>query len=288
MKLARLCITLLPLLAASANAADTPSKGLPVADAVAAASGNASAPAQESIASSSTVTPDGPVTDAKVAAASVRTIYLPMDGMAVVQAKSGKTYMVSTNGRYQFDGKIKDIYTNKEINTVEDAIESHYLTLAQMSLSQADIATIAFGNPQLPLQGRLLIDPYCDECKRVLNELEKMKDKVHLEVMIAPVSSKEAIKTGLGMWCAYEKNYNLGRQILGDLMKGPPYPDYPVNEACKGQRVMLNTMLIRTLGLEGVPAFWRADGFAKAGVPKDMLGFLNSRRGKELAAKEGK
>ena len=252
---------------------------LPVADAVAKAVGT---PEQQ---------PSVPVaepTSDEVEEASVRSFPLPLDGISIVQAKNNKTYIVSTNGRYLFDGKIRNAYTNKIIESVDDAIAERYLTLSDMSLSLADIATIAYGNPSLPLQGRLLIDPYCPECKRVLNDLEKIKDKVHLEIMITPITGKESITTGLNMWCAYEKNYNLGRQVLGDLMKGPPYQQYPQNPDCKGQRLMLNAMLTRTLDLKGVPAFWRADGFAKAGVPKDILGFLQSRRAKELAKDDTK
>ena len=217
----------------------------------------------------------------EVKGASVRTMPLPMDGIAVVQGKNGKTYFVSTNGRYQFDGKIVNVYTNKSIESVDDAVDERYMTLADMSLSLADIATIAYGNPNLPLQGRVMIDPYCKECQRVLIDLEKIKDKVHLEIMIAPIAGKDSTVTGLNMWCAYEKNYSLGRQILADLIKGPPYQKYPEQADCKGQRLMLNTMLTRTLNLEGLPAFWRADGFAKAGVPDDIIGFLKSRRNKE-------
>lgn len=254
---------------------------LPVADAVAKATG--SSVSQQS----QPIDPTKEPTSDEVSGASIRSFPLPLDGMSLVEAKDKKTYIVSTNGRYQFEGKIRNVYTNKLIETVDDAIAERYMTLADMSLSLADIATIAYGNPNLPLQGRLMVDPYCAECKRVLSELEKIKDRVHLEIMITPIAGKESIVTGLNMWCAYEKNYNLGRQILGDLMKGPPYQQYPQNPDCKGQRLMLNTMLTRTLDVKGVPAFWRADGFAKAGVPKDILAFLKSRRTKELAEAQG-
>lgn len=254
---------------------------LPVADAVAKATG--SSVSQQS----QPIDPDKEPTSDEVSGASIRSFPLPLDGMSLVEAKDKKTYIVSTNGRYLFEGKIRNAYTNKLIETVDDAIAERYMTLTDMSLSLADIATIAYGNPNLPLQGRLMVDPYCAECKRVLSELEKIKDRVHLEIMITPIAGKESIVTGLNMWCAYEKNYSLGRQILGDLMKGPPYQQYPQNPDCKGQRLMLNAMITRTLDLKGVPAFWRADGFAKAGVPKDILAFLKSRRTKELAEAQG-
>ncbi|MNH44048.1 hypothetical protein D3C79_1060980 [compost metagenome] len=62
------------------------------------------------------------------------------------------------------------------------------------------------------------------------------------------------------------------------LMKGPPYPDQPQQKECKGQRVLLNTMLTRTFNLKALPAIWRVDGLAQAGIPADLLAFLNERR----------
>ncbi|WP_270671116.1 hypothetical protein, partial [Aeromonas sp. QDB33] len=83
----------------------------------------------------------------------------------------------------------------------------------------------------------------------------------------------------------HETNYNKGREVLDLLFKGQPYPTLPEQKACKGQRVLLNTMLTRTFNLKGLPAIWRVDGLAQAGTPPDLLAFLNERRPSDDAEK---
>lgn len=233
------------------------------------------------VSGASATTPDqAPKTskETEVAESVKKSIPLPLDGVSVVKAKNGKDVIVSTNGRFQFLGQVRDLYTNQLIQTVDDAEDARYLTLSQMSLSSADTAPIPFGNPNIPLQARVMIDPYCPECLKLLKQLDEQKDKLHVELLITPITGQKAITQGLAMWCAYEKDYNMGRQIVADLIKGPPYPKYEENPGCNGQRVILNSMLTRVLNMPGLPAIWRVDGFAQAGIPDNLLTFLTTRR----------
>lgn len=216
---------------------------------------------------------------AEVSANVKRSQKLQMDGLAVVEAKGSKTLFVSTNGRFQFEGKITDIYTGKTIKTVDDAVDSNFLTLSQLSLTSADVAGIPYGNPKLPLQARVFVDPYCLTCQVLLGKLQKIKDRIHVEIMIAPlVSEKKSIPTGLNLWCAYEKDTSRAREIIAQLQKGSGYVQYPKNDNCKGNRVLLNSMITRILNVPGLPAFWREDGRAVAGIPDDIETWLKERR----------
>lgn len=208
----------------------------------------------------------------------VKSAPIPLDGLVAAKDKNGNDIIVSTNGRYFLKGYLQDVYTNKTIRTIKDAQDAQYLTLSNMGLNLVDIGTIPYGNPQLPLQGRIMVDPYCPECTKLLKQLEPLRDKVHVEIMITPVAGNQSIITALNLWCTYEVNYDKGREVIDLLMKGAPYPVQPEQKQCKGQRVLLNTMLTRTFNLRALPAIWRVDGLAQAGIPTDLLAFLNERR----------
>lgn len=208
----------------------------------------------------------------------VKSAPIPLDGLVAAKDKNGDDVIVSTNGRYVLKGYLLDIYTNKTIKNVKDAVDARYLTLSNMGLNLVDIATIPYGNPNLPLQGRIMVDPYCKQCTELLQQLSTMRDDIHVEIMITPISGNQAIQTALNLWCTYELDYNKGRHIVDLLIKGAPYPVEPEQKQCKGQRVLVNTMLVRTFNLEGLPAIWRADGYSELGIPKDLKSFLNERR----------
>lgn len=208
-------------------------------------------------------------------------VKLPLDGISVIETKDGKQVFNSLNGRYVFDGVIKNVYTNKTVSNVSDAKDEWFMTIQDMNLSDSDIAPIPFGNPKIPLQARVFLDPYCETCTTLLKELNKKKDKVHVEILITPITSQNAVRRGLDLWCAYEQNTEMSNEVLTALVN----PEQPVKKAstaftdkCHGNRVVLNSILTRVLGAKGYPFMWRIDGANVTGIPKDLMQFLNGKR----------
>lgn len=208
-------------------------------------------------------------------------VELPMDGLTVVETKNGKTLFISKNGRYTFEGKLRNVYTQKEIKSLKDAEDERYFKIQDLDLSDSDIAPIPFGNPDLPLQARIFIDPYCKTCSALLDKLKELKKEIRVEILITPVSDKKAIKRGLALWCRYEADTSTANQVLEDLANPPkeePKTTPAPSKDCHGNRVLLNSMLTRVLATPGLPLFWRADGATFAGIPKDIKKFLNDKR----------
>ena len=208
-------------------------------------------------------------------------VKLPLDGISVIETKDGKNVFNSINGRYVFEGVIKNVYTNKTVTNVADAKDEWFMTIQDMNLSDSDIAPIPFGNPKIPLQARVFLDPYCETCTVLFNELNKNKDKVHVEILITPITGQDAVRRGLDLWCAYEQNTELGNEVLSALAN----PDKSMKKSataftdkCHGNRVVLNSILTRVLGAKGYPFMWRVDGGNVAGIPKNLLQFLNGKR----------
>ena len=82
----------------------------------------------------------------------VKSVPLPLDGLVAAKDKNGNDVIVSTNGRY-FQGIPAGCLTNKQIKTVDDAVDAQYLTLANMGLNLVDIGTIPYGNPKAAAAG---------------------------------------------------------------------------------------------------------------------------------------
>lgn len=223
-------------------------------------------------------------TDPNLSASNIvkKEVDLPMRGFKVVKTKNGKTLFLSSNGRYQFEGKLVNVYTQKEIKSIEDAEDEQYFTIQSLNLSDSDIAPIPFGNPNLPLQARVFIDPFCPTCTHLMDELNKVKKDIRVEILITPVSSKNSIRRGLDLWCRYEKDTSQANEVLHDLTTPPKEPATKSNpldsKECHGNRVLLNSMLTSVLAAPGMPFIWRADGKTYAGIPKDLKGFLGEKR----------
>ena len=106
----------------------------------------------------------------------VKSVPLALDGLVAAKDKNGNDVIVSTNGRYFLKGYLQDVYTNKAVRNVKDAVDAQYLTLGNMGLNLVDIGTIPYGNPQLPLQARIMVDPYCPSCTALLKQLAENRD----------------------------------------------------------------------------------------------------------------
>ena len=225
-------------------------------------------------------------TEPKLSAANIvkKEVSLPMRGFHVVRTTNGKTLFLSSNGRYRFEGKLINSFTQKEIKSIEDAEDEEYFSIQDLNLSDSDIAPIPFGNPDLPLQARVFIDPFCPTCSQLMDELNKVKKDIRVEILITPVSSKAAIRRGLELWCRYETDTDQANQVLSDLVHPPKEPKATPNpmdnKACHGNRVLLNSMLTSVLAAPGMPYLWRADGKTFAGIPKDIKAFLKEKRTK--------
>ena len=141
--------------------------------------------------------------------------------------------------------------TNKAVRNVKDAVDAQYLTLGQHGSQPGRHRHHPYGNPQLPLQAPHHGGPYCPSCTALLKQLAENRDKVHVEIMITP-----DLWAGVHSDCAQSVVYlrnqlQQGPEVLDLLFKGQPYPTLPEQKACKGQRVLLNTMLTRTFNLKG-------------------------------------
>jgi thiol:disulfide interchange protein DsbC len=144
------------------------------------------------------------------------------------------------------DGHIIDTRTRKD------------LTGARLEqLSAIDFKTLPLTQAIKRVNGngkRILVtfeDPYCSYCKRMTEELQKVKD-VSIYTFLFPILSPESAVKSRSIWCAKDPSAAWLAWIVD--AKEPQSPD------CDSSVIERNVALGRKLRINGTPTLFLADG----------------------------
>ena len=99
-------------------------------------------------------------------------------------------------------------------------------------------------------------DPYCGFCKRLAQELQKVKD-VTIYTFLFPMLSDDSVSTSRHIWCAKDKAAAWKDWIIDG--KAPKARD------CDSTVIDRNVVLARELRIGGTPAIFLTDGSRIAG-----------------------
>lgn len=196
---------------------------------------------------------------------------LPLNQLMMVETTSGDVYYVSSNGRFVMTGTLIDTWHRKTVDSIDDAKSTHRVPLKNMGIKEGDLGVFVFGNPKLPKQGTIFVDPLCGYCKQLLSDMALSLGDYHFDIVPVAVlgpSSEQALKR---IWCAKDRN-----QALLDLM-------YMTSAAVEQQQecdlkpLAYNAVAFEMMALGGTPAIVRTDGLVSKGVPKDLNKWLKSQ-----------
>jgi len=198
----------------------------------------------------------------------VKTIVtLPINSLKLVETKKGKVYFISGNGRFVFKGTLFDIWKRKSIDNASDGEDLKYLKLSEMGIKDSDMALFKIGNPKLPRQGYLILDPTTKNAKTLLDRIMVDQGSYHLDILLVPIK-KGAKETVNRLWCAEDKNAALTDLILQTNTTGKQ------KKECDIRPIYRNMALFSLLDINSVPIIVREDGYKLVGIPKDLKGFL--------------
>ena len=94
----------------------------------------------------------------------------------LVKTKSGQTYFVSKNGRFVFQGQLIDTWFRRTIDELSEARNAHRVPLEKMGVKLDELATLSFGNQDIPKQATIFVDPIADTatpCSIKFSNLQK-------------------------------------------------------------------------------------------------------------------
>ncbi len=191
---------------------------------------------------------------------------IPMSKLFFVEAQQG-TYFVSGDGRYVFEGVMKDVWHRKTIKSLEDARTLERTPVSNIGFEpEKQLATFTIGNPSIPRQGVAFIDPTSDYTMQFLKKLMKDEDSVHWTVILMPlVGGNQAVDRARRLHCAVDQN-----AAKKDLINGTSLALGALKSGCTEEKIMIAMLLTDIYQIRSLPHLIREDGLVSKGFPKNF------------------
>lgn len=188
---------------------------------------------------------------------------LPMKKLYFVEAERG-TYVVSSDGRFVFDGRLVDVWHRKTIKNLADANSIQRTPINNIGLDvEKQLATFQYGNPNLPRSGVAFVDPTSKYTTQFLEYIEDNKDKYNWTVVLAPlVGGTAAVDRARRLFCAENR-----AQAKKDFTNGTSESFGDIKSDCPEEPIQMVKLLVDILSIEELPHIVREDGLVSEGLP---------------------
>lgn len=193
---------------------------------------------------------------------------LPIEDLMLVETKQGKTYFVSKNGRFVFQGKLIDNWFRRTINTVSEAKAAHRVPLDKMGVKLDELATLSFGNQDIPKQATIIVDPNCGYCHALFNKIKASPEKYNVDFVLTALLGPESLKESKRLHCAADKSL-----AVIDLLNSTKLAKEMRND-CDSVAINKAPIVMGLLEARGTPFLIREDGLTLNGLPNDFDAWL--------------
>jgi len=182
---------------------------------------------------------------------------------------NGKNILVSENGRVAIFGdfKLLDLWTQEEINTVNDLDRLKRIRLDKLDLNMDELSSIKVGGGNQVTN--VFVDPLCPYCKTLIQQLDPNSAENTTRIIIFPVLGKQSIEISKKLNCLIEKD----QQAALDALVSQDWSKLP-DAKCDVTPLLKSAASGRLFGIKGVPFVIAPNGETKSGLPKDFSGFI--------------
>lgn len=189
---------------------------------------------------------------------------LPINKLFFVEAEQG-TYIVSSDGRFVFQGELKDVWHRKTIKDLADAKSVERTPVSNIGFEpEEQLAHFQFGNAKLPRQGVAFVDPTSPHTSVFLKHLMKKEKEVNWTVVLMPlIGGNNAVDRSRRLWCATDS-----KQAKLDLVEGTDKSFSKLKENCSEQPILMGMMLTDVFRIKSLPHLIREDGLVSEGYPE--------------------
>jgi thiol:disulfide interchange protein DsbC len=189
---------------------------------------------------------------------------IPIGKLFFVEAEQG-TYLVSSDGRFVFEGVLKDVWHRKTIRNLVDAKEVERTPVSNIGfVPEEQLAHIQFGNKDIPRQGVAFVDPTSEYTSTFLKHLEKNKKTVNWTIVFMPlVGGNQAVDRSRRLWCATDTE-----KATQDLINGTSTSFDKLKEGCTEEPILMAMMLTDLFRIKSLPHLVREDGLVSNGYPE--------------------
>lgn len=203
-------------------------------------------------------------------------VMLPVSGMLAVE-KNGKFAVISDNGRFIIQGKVYDTWSQKELQTLEEArFAANYIPIDKAKMGFEDLAPMSIGTGTKAIT--MFADPACKYCKEIMEEARtSLPDGYRLDVLMLPLLSERSAERTKELHCAQDEAAAWKAAVKGDL--DSPLAQKPVG-ACQVDVIAKRRLTAQFIGARNVPFLIRDDGLTREGKPAEGLrAWIETNRG---------
>ncbi len=196
---------------------------------------------------------------------------LPISGLQMV--KSGdRTFFLSPNGRFVFQGTVTDVWNQVKIETLEDVDRiANRIDLARMKLKLDDLGPVTYGTGRE--QAVVFVDPRCPYCAKVQHQMEALMDRYTFQLVSVPVLGAESQSLVVRLGCLLQTG---ARDQARDALMHQRYDGIPAEVGPDCDRTPMQKALVTAhlFGIDAVPFLIAPDGRTFKGAPDDLAGWL--------------
>lgn len=203
---------------------------------------------------------------------------LPVQGVQMVQSGE-RVFFVSSNGRYAFLGPAIDLWHGARLASLAEADRlMGRIDRARLKLDAADLGALDLGEGSEEVW--VFLDPHCPQCAHLLDQLQALSSsqRASYRFRLIPlgVLGKASLATAVRLNCLAETDPAAALEAL----LSHAFTALPAAEATCGQGALQRALVTaQLLGLTQVPFLIAPDGRLHAGVPTDLLAWLNADGG---------
>jgi len=192
-------------------------------------------------------------------------VMLPAAAMFAIE-KNGKFAIISDTGRFIIEGKVYDVWAQKELHTLEDARRAaQYIPVDKTKVGFADLAPLSIGSGEKVIT--MFADPACSYCKDVMAEArESLPEGYRLDVLMLSILTPQSGPRATDFLCAEDKAAAWKAAVTGDMKT----PLARMGE-CDTAVIDKRRVTAQFLGARNVPFLIRDDGLTRQGKPAEGL-----------------
>lgn len=192
---------------------------------------------------------------------------IPISKLFFVEAEQG-SYLITSDGRFVFEGKMTDVWYRRTIRTLEDARAVERTPVSHIGFNpEEQLASFRIGDKDKPRLGVAFVDPTSDYTHQFLQHISTLKDiDGHWTIVLLPlVGGTDAVDRSLRLWCSTDR-----AGAKKDLISGTSLSFADMQLGCNDERIIMGMMLTDLFRIKSLPHLIREDGLISDGYPKDF------------------
>jgi len=175
---------------------------------------------------------------------------LPVTGLSMIKA-GDKMFLITDNGHFTVAGNFKlvDMWQGKIISSVADTKDIDKIDLRKIGLNPTELSVFSVGTGKKEVT--IFIDPQCDYCHGLIEQLEPLAKDYTFRLVLVPVLGKDSAEISKKLICNKDKDQSLKALIAKDYSKLPALVRQ--EGVCDLKPLQKAVVATKLLDIKGVP-----------------------------------